>query len=99
LNSSISAIQFVSPEIGWAVGSRIWATTDGGTTWQIQAPYADLSSIDALDSSDVWAVSIDYPAIMATSDGGKHWVNLPEPGTTLDSVHFVSPTVGFAVAG
>jgi hypothetical protein len=98
--SSISAIQFVSPEVGWAVGSTIWATTDAGTTWRSQSPPAvNCSSVDALNADDVWALGVEYPSFVATSDGGKHWVSLPEPGSTLDSVHFISPTVGFAVAG
>jgi hypothetical protein len=36
----------------------------------------------------------------ATSDGGAHWAALPEPCPLLiRSAHFVSPRIGFAVAG
>lgn len=98
--ASIGAIQFVSPTVGWAVGTTIWATADGGTTWRKQSPPAvNFSSIDALDANHAWVLGVQYPSVVVTSDGGQHWVSLPEPGAILDSVHFVTPTVGFAVAG
>jgi len=82
------------------VGSTVWATRDGGATWQTQTSgEVNFSSLDALDANHVWALGVQYPSFVATTDGGETWIRLPEPGTTLDSVHFISPMVGFAVAG
>lgn len=98
--AAISAIQFVSRDVGWAVGAAIWSTTDGGTSWYRQeAPGTDFSSVDAVDAEHAWVVSVEDKSIVTTSNGGRTWVSLAEPSLTVDTVHFVSSTVGIAVAG
>ena len=87
--------------IGWAAGQdAIWATSDGGAHWaaQYQGPGA-FTEIDVVDATHAWAVgSGNDPGFVATSDGTR-WTGLTEPPEGLDSVHFVSPLVGIAVAG
>src|SRR5260221_13050694 len=39
------------------------------------------------------------PSSPASAGGGRHWTVLPEEGPLIRAVHFVSPSVGFAVAG
>lgn len=53
--------------------------------------------MDFADDQHGWAVGAS--TVLATGDGGGHWRALPEPCLAVRAVHFVSPSVGFAVAG
>lgn len=93
-------VQFLSVTTGWTVGSNgILATRDGGLRWTVQyrARCADLSEIDFVDAEHGWAVGLRD--LLVTTDGGRHWLQLHEPTWPIRSVHFVSQTVGYAVAG
>lgn len=99
---ALDAVEFVSATRGWAAGSGgIVATTDGGRTWRRQYagpvhPY----ELDFTDAEHGWAAG---PAgLVSTSDGGRTWTVLPcpPPGSgPLDAVRFVTPRLGYAVAG
>ena len=95
----LDAVQFVSATQGWAAGAgRVLATGDGGRTWtsQYTGP-AQLDQVDFTDAAHGWAVGPN--ALLRTTDGGATWTALSEPcGRTIDSVHFVSPSLGYAVA-
>src|SRR5258708_6972268 len=97
----LSAVQFVSPSAGWVVGSdRILHTTDGGRHWVVQfrtSQAAQLGTVDCIDASVGWVPGASE--VLATTDGGAHWRALPEPCRAIRTVHFVSPDVGFGVAG
>ncbi len=93
-------MQFVSASQGWAVGQDvILATTDGGAQWRVQLSGGglNLTAVDFVNGQDGWAAG--NAGLLATTDGGAHWTALPEPCPVIRSVHFISPTVGFAVAG
>jgi photosystem II stability/assembly factor-like uncharacterized protein len=95
-------VQFVSASTGWVVGSdRILRTTDSGRTWVVQyrtSPAGQLSMLDFVDASHGWVVGAS--TLLATSDGGTHWHALREPPCRLvQSVHFVSAKIGFAIEG
>src|SRR5215831_7450726 len=96
---ALSGVQFVSASHGWAVGlNRIVSTTDGGRHWNVQdRGRLGLVSVDFTDDWHGWAVGARR--VLATSDGGQHWRVLPEPCPAVRAVHFLSPSVGFAVAG
>jgi photosystem II stability/assembly factor-like uncharacterized protein len=74
------------------------ATSDGGASWSRQ--YAGTAALDQLDFTDGqhgWAAG--GGSLLRTSDGGASWTALAEPCQgDLNSVHFVSATLGFAVA-
>jgi photosystem II stability/assembly factor-like uncharacterized protein len=97
---ALDAVQFVSASQGWVAGAgRVLATSDGGRTWSTQ--YAGSAKLDQLDFTDArhgWAVGTN--ALLRTTDGGATWTQLSEPGCTtpIESVHFVSPDLGYAVA-
>jgi photosystem II stability/assembly factor-like uncharacterized protein len=96
---SLTGLEFVSADQGWAVGQdTILATTDGGAHWTAQlSGKLNLTSVDFISGQDGWAVGTT--SLLATTDGGAHWAALPEPCPVIRSVHFVSPSTGFAVAG
>lgn len=76
-DSSVSAISFVSPSVGWVIAtqngdvfndintvtSRILATTDGGNTWQSQhyKKALRLSRIRFINEQEGWAVGAKIP--------------------------------------
>ena len=95
----LTATQFVSATQGWTVGQdTILATTDGGTHWKTQlGGPLNLTSVDFINSQDGWAAGT--ARLLTTTDGGTVWTPLPEPCPVIRSVHFISPTVGYAVAG
>ncbi|HET9059380.1 MAG TPA: hypothetical protein VFN61_05625 [Acidimicrobiales bacterium] len=96
----VSAIDFANRDVGWAVGNQIWATRNGGRTWQAQmGAGANLTALDVLSPDRAWAFSVQPPSMYSTADGGRHWSQLPEPPEQIDSVQFVSPMSGYAVAG
>ena len=106
---SLQAIQFVDASHGWVAGNgRILATSDGGHSWTRQyAGPAALYQVDFTDAAHGWAVGKD--ALLRTTDGGATWTAAAEPALSasrpgapcqaIDTVHFVSPSVGYAVAG
>jgi photosystem II stability/assembly factor-like uncharacterized protein len=106
---SLQAIQFADASHGWAAGNgRILATSDGGHSWIRQyAGPAALYQVDFTDAAHGWAVGKNV--LLRTTDGGSTWTAVAEPALGaagpgapcqgIDTVHFVSPSIGYAVAG
>jgi len=100
---ALQAIQFVDQSHGWAAGAgRIMATSDGGRAWTRQyAGTAALRQVDFTDAAHGWAVG--QGTLMSTGDGGATWTTRPEPMlngqcAAVSAVHFVSPSLGYAIA-
>lgn len=97
----LAAVQFVSATQGWVAGAgRVLTTGDAGHTWTTQyTGPAKLYQVDFTDAAHGWAVGTN--ALLRTTDGGATWTQLSEPacGTPVESVHFVTPDLGYAVAG
>jgi hypothetical protein len=97
----LGGVQFVSASFGWVVGSdRILHTADGGRHWTVQLrtkPTAQLRTVDFVDAEHGWVTGASE--LLATADGGAHWNSLREPCRSIQTVHFVSPLDGFALAG
>ena len=96
----LEAVQFVSASQGWAAGAGlVLATSDGGRTWTTQyTGTAKLDQVDFTDAEHGWAVGTN--ALLRTTDGGATWTALAEPQCqNIESVHFVTQSLGYAVAG
>lgn len=99
-----SDVDFVDTTHGWAVGTGVLRTADGGLTWQeLEAPRADLLSVDFLDQKEGW-VAGGEGFVFHTRDGGDTWVREPVAvlGNVvaielLDRAHGVA--VGYSDAG
>lgn len=101
--SALQAVQFTDAVHGWVAGTgRIMATSDGGRSWTRQyAGSAALDQVDFTDSAHGWAAGPG--TLLRTTDGGARWTSLGQPRVSgqclmVGSVHFVSPTAGYAVA-
>jgi photosystem II stability/assembly factor-like uncharacterized protein len=94
----LAAIQMVGPHLGWAVGSHaIYATTDG-THWTKQfGSTDDFVGLDFISGTTGWVVGTHR--LLATSDGGRSWHELGEARQLIRSVHFISATRGWGIAG
>ena len=64
-------VQFINTTHGWAVGAKIFVTTDSGLTWasQFNFPFEAISFVDAKHG---WAAG-SGGQIAATTTGGATW--------------------------
>lgn len=97
----VSHLSFADARHAFALGpSGVLATDNGGRSWQaIGIP--DATSAQLLADGKGFVVANDNlapPYLLATSDGGAHFVRLPLPSDLASTVRFVSSQVGFAVA-
>ena len=93
---------FIDASTGWVVGSSIYKTTDGGTSWTKQ--YGNSSSeLDAISFSDPlngWATGYNN-LVLHTTDGGQTWVpqNVGAPPlTAITGVTAINSTTAW-IAG
>lgn len=80
----IRSVNFVNATNGWAVGSKVWFTEDGGKNWiRRNVPIWWTNAVDFVNSSYGWLVG-PVGTIMHTSDGGVTFVERGTPeGTPL----------------
>jgi photosystem II stability/assembly factor-like uncharacterized protein len=84
--------------LGWAVGAYAIFSTSDGVRWTKQfASTEQFVGLDFITASTGWAVGVR--TLMGTKDGGRSWQALGEPTAPLRSVHFVSASQGWGVAG
>lgn len=86
--SSISTIDFIDTQQGWAIdkgGTNLYATIDGGVHWTklaFTSTSLNLSSFKFLDfvTSEIgWAIgatSSKTPVLLKTVDGGRTWMTI-----------------------
>jgi photosystem II stability/assembly factor-like uncharacterized protein len=93
----IEDVVFVTPSVGFAVGShRVLRTTDGGVTWEERATGTALFSIRCADTSVCLATTPSGQSLMRTTDGGATLTPVSPSSKKLLAVAFASGL--FAVA-
>ena len=72
---TLSDVFFVDGSYGWAAGTSVWKTTDGGTTWRRLPSLwgASLHRIVFADRNRGWALGDDN-RVLRTEDGGETWM-------------------------
>ena len=68
--------EFISPEIGWALGERVFRTLDGGRNWTDMGPISWIGQFSFIDQELGWAVARSNDgevALVRTTDGGATW--------------------------
>lgn len=103
-------VQFVSPSVGWIVGSRLLQTADGGRTWRVikeggagtvksQTVVTDLHSFQFINP-DVGVAWLGN-TFSRTTDGGRNWQDKftvpPDNEYQWLSFFFLTPEAGWAV--
>ncbi len=99
-NENLFVIRFVSPEIGWILGSKhIFKTTDAGSTWLVKdSVWSAWRGLHAFDDTTV--IYFDYKrGIRRTSDGGNSWYTTDSTKKDIVSFNFVNSNLGFAAGG
>ncbi len=91
----LTDLAMVSPHKGIAVGHGVILVTDDGRRWEER--YSDPSwflSVEMVDADHAWAVG--QHSLLATEDGGRHWIPVGQPaGTALREVDFVDTATGW----
>jgi photosystem II stability/assembly factor-like uncharacterized protein len=104
-SSIMKGVSFVSPNLGWIVGSSgaIYATTDGGDNWNIQnsGTSRSLAKVLFIDSLTGWAAGgwndgSSY-LLLKTTDGGNSWQNLSfgNDAYSCEGMHFYDSLNGW----
>jgi len=78
------------------VGSEIWKTTGGGSTWISKLSSYFLRSIVFTDNSTGYAVG--EGEALKTTDAGENWFSMIDDSRFLRGIHFPSIDTGFIVA-
>lgn len=82
-----TSVDFVTRNVGWAVGTHLWKTRNGGKTWRVQDP-AGISSFGMLrmqSTSTGWMENGDRDMLLRTTNGGATWrVKLHLPGASFN---------------
>lgn len=107
--SEINDVFFVNATTGWAVGTEgtILKSTDGGITWtpQTSGVTTELADVYFASATNGWAAvgtnlggGATTSTILRTTDGGASWIpaTVPVAATSINSIDFVSATVGYA---
>ena len=74
------------------------ATADAGNHWTVQLSSRTSlwSSLDFINRSTGWVIGAHD--LLATTDGGRRWHAVPQTCPAIESLDFVTPRVGFAIA-
>jgi photosystem II stability/assembly factor-like uncharacterized protein len=95
---ALAAIQMLTPRLGWAVGSGAIFTTGDGAHWTKQfSSTNEYVGLDFVSTTTGWVVGLHD--LLGTTDGGRSWHELGEAAKPIRSVHFVSGTQGWGIAG
>lgn len=90
-------VDFISPQIGWAVGTdTLQRTTNAGHAWSVVGePSNPLESVDFVSSQVGWGVTRDN-TLVDSSNGGQTWVDASAP-TKVEAACFSSSTLGWLI--
>ena len=94
-------IYFVTPMIGWAVGTYgnggCYKTTDGGATWVQQTiPTTEaITSVHFISENEGWICG-NNGIVLKTNDGGNNWQSEMSNTTNgLNAAYFLNANVGY----
>jgi len=94
---------FIDSLTGWAtgyLGTEIYHTDNGGLTWLKQNldPSASYFSISFANSMNGWIAgktSSNLASLFRSTDGGLSWLEYPMSGSGLNTVNFISDSIGW----
>jgi photosystem II stability/assembly factor-like uncharacterized protein len=96
--TSISGTYFTSADTGYAVGNKIFKTTDGGVTWTLKyTPVYGLADIEFISANTGYAISNAGYRLYKTTDGGTTWDSTSFSGGSYFAADFITLDTGFIV--
>ncbi len=114
VSAYLRCIAFASATHGWVGtltrGQRLFATRDGGTTWdsledRLPAEPAAVCGLSVVDEETIWASGTNFPyepaALLRSTNGGADWepIDMGAHATLLVDCHFESAQRGWVVGG
>ena len=104
--SGVSSLDFISSSQGWMHnGGGLFATADGGGTWQVvnNSDLPDNARVQFVDDTHGWATAVIHlgSQVFTSSDGGHTWMSVTPPCQTAWAVDvsFLDTTTGWLVCG
>lgn len=87
------------PASGGSSASGLYATQDGGATWQGPIILNSLESPNFIDTLHGWALNSTGSGLLATGNSGHTWTTVPvSPNfTEMGDLNFVSGQIGWAI--
>lgn len=103
-----SGIFFLNAQTGFAGGGQaqpmagqIFKTTNGGLNWQGVSSTFGIAKIQFTDNTNGYGLAANNTAgnglLIRTDDGGNSWSVFTTPLDSLNGMHFISATLGYAV--
>jgi photosystem II stability/assembly factor-like uncharacterized protein len=98
-NSSFSAVKLFDSHTGWAVGSDIYHTQDGGTHWikQDNPSGGYVHGISAIDEYVCYAFTW-HGSLIKTTDAGTTWQIVARPSQNITAISFIDDNIGWVLA-
>jgi len=95
----ILPVIFSNVNTGSEIATAIYATHDGGNTWQSTTPLPVALRILSFADTQHWWAS-DGTVLYSTADGGKRWLKLSPAAVfkNIAQLDFVSDKVGWAIS-
>jgi photosystem II stability/assembly factor-like uncharacterized protein len=92
-----TAVRFVDSLHGWlGTQDAIFATKDGGATWDRQLTGGSITKIWSYDATHAWALAADN-ALYRTQDG-VHWLPIePRPNPPITQIDAFTPDLVWAI--
>ena len=101
VTNNLFAVQYVTPEIAWAVGHRgfIVKSIDGGITWEEEPQFTNETLLDLVFVTENIAYTVGSKGqIWKTTNGGDNWNSqLTNITQHLKSISFINENIGWAV--
>lgn len=87
------------PASGGSSAAGLYATHDGGATWQGPIILNNLNFPDFIDALHGWALNSTGSGLLTTSDGGHTWATVPASPNFAEirNLNFVSGQIGWAL--
>jgi photosystem II stability/assembly factor-like uncharacterized protein len=80
---------------GYSAGATMW-TEDGGATWSYNelilpgcVQFCDAHGLDVVDKDLIW-IGTDYSTVYYSTDAGKVWNRVADPGPAATTLPFIS---------
>lgn len=103
----VPRFRFLDKNNGYALGTTLIKTSDGGKTWYDVAgfprPSGNMSRIELVDAQNIYVVADHFsedetsPQVLVRSnDGGQTWETIPISGWIIGELSFLNAMQGFA---